>query len=499
MKINQALILKLSTVILTLFVSFSFCNLTSAAVIWQQLDKSTSVDVTYSSGYGGQSVGTVSATTTLGSITISLRSTYTGTSSPASMVFQRCTDSSCTGYDQSWSPFTTSARDTYINYPTVTNSQNDYNFDFTYAQRRDGFAGSGTPSNSTGVLLTPGRYYRFFPGKTYNKNGTTYGCLNDCYPNGVYMGGSTTLGDQYFIAYDMQGQVPLPPADGRSQIIYYYPANSTTTLSTAVNFGYKVYINGDDIGFWSSKKMLFTYKHQPLGDEIPLVNQDATSSGYYTFSTTTTLATGNYLISACIYTTYLGGIVKGLFPDCENDQFVVMQGTFIGNLLQDGLTSVQNQLDNLTATSSIATLGAYCNPFSGFDIVQCFYALLIPTSSQMKDTMQTFYSDFLTRIPWGYGSVAIADLLGYNKTATTSLAASNLTIVLPNTGVFATATSTSMMKGKSMTFIDWNQIASSTTQNYWAPALTPLNNFLNIMMGGAFMFWLYHFFKKMRP
>ena len=238
--------------------------------------------------------------------------------------------------------------------------------------------------------------------------------------------------------------------------------------------------------------MLFYDQTQPVGLGTYFIdNVSATTTGYYTYSTTTVMSVGNHIINACLQKYYLGNVIGGfdLFGNsCQYHQFVVASSTFVGNLFQSGINSVQSQLNTITATSSLATLQSYCNPFSGFDIVQCMYALFIPTSAQMENTMKTFYSDFLTRAPWGYGAVAVSDLLGYSSTATSSLAQSNLTFVLPNTGVFATATSTSLLKGKSFTFIDWNQIASSTTQNYWAPALAPLNNFFNIMMGGGFMF-----------
>ncbi len=160
------------------------------------------------------------------------------------------------------------------------------------------------------------------------------------------------------------------------------------------------------------------------------------------------MAPGNYILNACLEDSELGGLVGGfdnLNPwanACQYHQFVVGTSTFIGNLFQSGVATVQGQLNTIAAHIVLSNSWNSCNPFSGFDIVQCFYALLIPTSSQLQDTMNNFYTDFLTRVPWGYGSVAVADLLGYGNTATTTLSSSNLTIVLPNTGVFATATST---------------------------------------------------------
>ena len=313
------------------------------------------------------------------------------------------------------------------------------------------------------------------------------------------------ISDMYFSINGASGY-QAPPANGQSQVTYFSPADGTTTPSTTVTFTYQAYIAASDIGFFLGKQMTFYVQGQPVGLGTYFLDKvQATTSGYFNFSTTTVMSPGNYILNACVEDSELGGLVGGfdnLNPwanPCQYHQFVVGTSTFIGNLFQNGVTTVQGQLNNIAATSSLAILGNSCNPFSGFDIVQCFYALLIPTSSQMQDTMNSFYSDFLTRVPWGYGSVAVADLLGYGTTATTSLSSSNLTITLPNTGIFATATSTSVLKGKTLTFINWTVMSSTTVQNYWAPALSPLNNFLNIMMGGGFIFWLYHFFKKMKP
>ncbi len=368
-----------------------------------------------------------------------------------------------------------------------------------------------TFTSSSTDLLSSTTTYAIQPYRgVYGQDFRVYGSASDVKPSNRAMNNYNTfagdLDDDYYVFMDVYGATSPPPSNGQTQVTSFSPADGTTTPSTTVTFTYQAYVASGDIGFWSGKQMIFYVQGQPVGwSQYFLDKVQATTTGYFNYSTTTVMAPGNYILNACIETSYLGGIVGGFDElnfwnnPCQYHQFVVGTSTFVGNLFQNGITSVQGQLNNITATSSTVTLGAYCNPFSGFDIVQCFYALLIPTSAQMQSTMNSFYSDFLTRMPWGYGSVAVADLLGYGTVATTSLASSNLTVVLPNTGVFATATSTSVLKGKSITFIDWGQMASSTAQTFWAPAITPLNNFINIMMGGAFLFWLYSFFKRMRP
>ncbi len=475
-------------------------SISSATEIFQQTIKSQSADVTNSGNWIGNTLGIVSSPSVVGSITVSAKSTG---GQPITIRLERCNDPICSHYDQRWVGYTSSSRTTLNSFIT-TGSQTEYTFNFTHARRVDGFAGSGPISDRTGVQLQPGEYWRFFAdGKTYGQNGTAYGNSVNSYANGSCISVCGGISDAYFIITDTFGSTLLPPADGKTQIISFSPLDGTTTSSTSVTYTYQVYIAPGDLSFWQGYRMLFYDQAQPVGQGTYFLdNISASTTGYFTYSTTTVMSVGNHIINACLQKYYLGNIIGGfdLFGNsCQYHQFVVASSTFLGNLFQGGINSIQSQLNTISATSSAAILKNYCNPFSNFDIIQCIYALLIPTSAQMQETMNTFYNDFLIRVPWGYGSVMVSRLLGYGTTATSSLASSNLTIVLPSTGVYATATSTSMLKGKSMTFIDWNQIASSTTQNYWAPALKPLNNFLNIMMGGGFVFWLYHFFKKMRP
>ena len=438
-------------------------------------------------------------------VTIRAASTYAGQT--MGLGIHRCgsgssaTSSPYCGYGSPTIDYATYVAPSSPSYYTLTSTPTDYTFTFN------------TPfyaSSSKIWALSPTR-------GTYNQDMKVYGSANaSSFPNGTCTGfsslvvspctGGTGINDLYFLINTVSSSTPSPPANGISQVTSFSPADGTTTQSTTVTFTYQAYINPNDIGFFLGKQMTFYVQGQPVGLGTYFLDKvQATTSGYFNFSTTTVMSPGNYILNACLEDSELGGLVGGfdnLNPwanPCQYHQFVVGTSTFIGNLFQNGVTAVQGQLNNIAATSSLAVLSNSCNPFSGFDIVQCFYALLIPTSSQMQDTMNSFYSDFLTRVPWGYGSVAVADLLGYGTTATTSLSSSNLTITLPNTGIFATATSTAALKGKTLTFIDWTAMSSTTVHNYWAPALSPLNNFLNIMMGGGFIFWLYHFFKKMKP
>ena len=290
-----------------------------------------------------------------------------------------------------------------------------------------------------------------------------------------------------------------------TRIVSFTPADKATTATTSVPFNLSVYINSNDLGFWSSLKLSYCYQPQPVGTEHCFLDSvNATTSGFVNFSYAANLSPGNYIANADIITSYLGGIFINPFSGglsnattsvSQYHQFVASTSTFLGNLFQNGIGDIQNNINNLSATSSVASLG-YCNPLGSWDIIQCLYALFIPTSSQLQDSLNSFYNDFLIRAPWGYAVLAGKDLSGFGSVATTSLSSANLSVTLPNTGVFSIATSTSALKGKTITFIDWNVMASSTQNNYWGSAWSSINNFINLMLGAGFIFWLWRYFVK---
>ena len=128
------------------------------------------------------------------------------------------------------------------------------------------------------------------------------------------------------------------------------------------------------------------------------------------------------------------------------------------------------------------------------------YLLFVPdTYTRLR--FQEQYNELKYKAPWGYVFLVANDISGYSTASTTSLSSANFSVTFPsNTKPLYNSTSTQIWKGRTLTFIDWTQMASSTTNNYWGSGWSSLNNMINLLLGAGFFFWLWKFASsKIRP
>jgi hypothetical protein len=231
--------------------------------------------------------------------------------------------------------------------------------------------------------------------------------------------------------------INVPPTDTSTHLISLTPLNNSTT-SNPVTFTLQAYIAPEDIGtfigvkFWlhniDQNTILGGLTQYFNNNDIYLLDGfNATTSGYFNYSTTTILAEGNYRINAQIKRSYLSGWIVNPLSSINNEwnnQFIVGSSTFIGNISQNSFG-----LLNGTLTSSTGTIGTNCNPIKasgtfGFayneqaSITACLAYLLIPDSGQLQTTLTDFKDNVATHFPLGY----VTDfLLTMSTTSTTSL------------------------------------------------------------------------------
>lgn len=198
--------------------------------------------------------------------------------------------------------------------------------------------------------------------------------------------------------------------DTRTRIIDFNPAEGAILTGPEIDFDLDVYINENDVSNNSrilielfnidQNQFLFS-----LDDKsIVLVNEMATTSGYYTYATSTNLSDGNYRVRASLTRAYFG-ILKNPFSDIndtQNHQFVVGTSTFIGNIQQNLFTDIGTIIGNTSATSTSALAGS-CNPLSGqFGIINCLTFLMVPDSGQLQESFISFKENIGTHFPLGY-------------------------------------------------------------------------------------------------
>jgi hypothetical protein len=266
------------------------------------------------------------------------------------------------------------------------------------------------------------------------------GGLGNYYGNGIYLitlhinSGTYT----YQFTRTAGSWIPIEYIENTStRLISLTPLNNSTT-SNPVTFTLQAYVAPKDIGtyigvkFWlhniDQNTILGGLTQYFNNNDIYLLDGfNATTSGYFNYSTTTVLAEGNYRINAQIKRSYLGGwIVNPLssINDEWNNQFIVGKSTFIGNISQNSFG-----LLNDTLASSTGTIGTNCNPIKASDtfgftynasssITSCLAYLLIPDTGQLQTILTDFKDNVATHFPLGY----VTDfLLTMSTTSTTSL------------------------------------------------------------------------------
>lgn len=214
-----------------------------------------------------------------------------------------------------------------------------------------------------------------------------------------------------------------------TRIIDFTPEEASTTGSI-VTFSIHVYINPADIGTFFG--VLVAYQNidqNKLLSYIPFITQtfylfqgNATTSGDFYYTATTTLPDGNYRVQAKIERTILYAITNPFasLNDTQNHQFVVNNETYLGHLRQQSFRELNALFASTSATSTIGS-SANCNPVSwvasSTNISLCLAFLFIPDSVMLADTVQSLHDGVLTRAPWGYFT-RIAEIIAGNGTST---------------------------------------------------------------------------------
>lgn len=215
--------------------------------------------------------------------------------------------------------------------------------------------------------------------------------------------------------------------DTTTRIIDFTPAEGAIVASSSpVAFTLNYYINPADVGSIASVRVTFHNIDQNLllsflsDQDITFISTIATTSGAFSYASSTTLRAGNYRIQASLDRSLLYGLLRNPFSDIntvQNHQFVVGTSTFIGNLSQNAFSDSQAIFNSFSATSTSASAGT-CNVLSGFDTMHCIAFLFIPSGEQMSDALTSFRSGIFSKFPLGYLNRVVTIL---SSTATSSL------------------------------------------------------------------------------
>lgn len=246
---------------------------------------------------------------------------------------------------------------------------------------------------------------------------------------GDYFTSSCSVLAQYAI-YDHTFYYPFD-ADLMTRIISLSPENGTTTASTSVTFNLDYYINESDLNGWLGVVVnLENIDQNVVFSELSrnayhfIDNHFATTSGEFTFSTTTVLDEGNYRVSAYLTRSYLGlndfwSGINTISIDEQHNQFIVVASTTLGNLSQSLFGEVNSLLNSTTTSTSTEALRASCVPWSGgFAVDYCLTYLFVPSSEQINSAMISLKDGILIRVPVGYVTRFISII---SDSATTSL------------------------------------------------------------------------------
>jgi hypothetical protein len=230
-----------------------------------------------------------------------------------------------------------------------------------------------------------------------------------------------------------------------TRIISFTPLNGVTLPSaTPVNFQLDYYLNSADVGTISSVRITFTNIDQNAifsslsNNTIEFLSTVATTSGMFTFASSTVLPNGNYRVNATLERSWVFGYMRNPFSSINTDQshqFIIGSSTFIGNISSNSFSAINTIYNTFTSTST-ASLSQSCNVISGFDVNGCLAFLFIPASDQINNTLNSLRSTVLQKAPWGYFNRMYVI---WQTTATGTLPVISISIPFGN-GEYGTAT-----------------------------------------------------------
>lgn len=284
----------------------------------------------------------------------------------------------------------------------------------------------------------------------------------------------TLYQDKYFFSVN-GGIIGYNSNNLNTHIISLTPIEGTTTQNP-VTFGMEYYISPNDIGLVKGIKITLHNIDQNvlfLSDLSPsdiyfYDRTSATSSGYFNFSTTTTIGEGNYRIEAQLEGTTILGIINPLrgvlgVIDYKSHQFIVGASTFLGNISQSSYNALNNYYASSTATTTTGMI-ASCNVFTDGSFIKCLTYLFVPDQKFVKDSIENVKNNILTHFPLGYISDAYSILA---TTSTTTLTVVDATLPMFGNPHIYLNISHSLDYILNATSSIFNNISASSTQTFY--------------------------------
>jgi len=344
----------------------------------------------------------------------------------------------------------------YVTAPCTGTLANNINGYRHYKGTYPAITGTTATSNGNTVCATVLNAYSTLEGGWLNGSSPTV-------DGDYWVNLDTSDSDQYYFkasrvsgAWYATGALYSTSTPTTTQIINMRPENGTTTSSNTVNLSLQAYISQSDADRGIGVRVYLHNIDQNVlalsslsPSDIILYDSYIDSEGIFNYSTTTVLADGNYRLYARLSGSsgdFFGTPVAtgcsavGSFLDIvcteASTQFIVVEGTFIGNISQNSFAQIGTIFASTTATST-AVLAGTCNPFSGsastlffntqFSVPSCIAFLFIPDAGYLFDSLSNFRENVMTHFPLGY----VNDFISIISTSTES----TLTIInatLPN-------------------------------------------------------------------
>lgn len=230
-----------------------------------------------------------------------------------------------------------------------------------------------------------------------------------------------------------------------TRIISFTPTDGQVIpTGTNTNFQLDYYLNAEDVGTISSVRVTFTNIDQNVifsslsSKTIEFLSTVATTSGNFTFASSTLLPNGNYRINATLERSWVFGYLRNPFSSINTDQshqFIVGSSTFIGNISQNSFSAI-NSIYNTFSSTSTESLAQSCNVLLGFDTNRCLAYLFIPSGEQLDSSLKSMRENILVKAPWGYFNRMYVI---WQTTSTSTLPVISVSIPFGN-GEYGTAT-----------------------------------------------------------
>lgn len=229
--------------------------------------------------------------------------------------------------------------------------------------------------------------------------------------------------------------------DSTTHIATVTPAdNATISTSTTATMGATGYVNPADYVsgmFVQMKYALYANSQVSVANPSALfttINFPITSSGLFSFSTTTPITRGGqYTLTTQIRSASLANNVLNFLGF---DQFATFGITtskstkFTAAAFNGFDTFVASTTASITDYLASSTISlATCSSWTSFNLGDCLNLIFVPALGPMQSALNDFKTGFLSYAPWGYVTRMVVILSG---TATTTLPTINVTIPLGN-------------------------------------------------------------------